>query len=202
MLKLKRQKIESMRTREQQRMRWLNIITNSMGMNMSILQEISEDRGAWCATVSGDAKSQTQLGDWTATKRYLTWAKSITVLLLLRRFSRVRLCATPWTAANQASHPWDSPGKNTGVGCHFLLQCMKVKSESEVTQSCPTLLNPMNCSPPGSSVYGIFQAKVLELGAIAFSDHCSSLLFNKFKKIFNENQMYEKQMYLRWWIDL
>ena len=65
--------------------------------------------------------------------------------------------------------PWDSPGKNTGVGCHFLLQCMKVKSESEVTQSCPTLSNPMDCSLPGSSVHGIFQAKVLEWGAIAFS---------------------------------
>ena len=61
--------------------------------------------------------------------------------------------------------PWDSPGKNTGVGCHFLLQCMKVKSESEVTQSCPTLSDPMDCSPPGSSV----QARVLEWGAIAFS---------------------------------
>ena len=66
-------------------------------------------------------------------------------------------------------HPWDSPGKNTGVGCHFLLQCMKVKSESEVTQSCPTLHNPMDCSLPGSSVHGIFQARVLEWGAIAFS---------------------------------
>ena len=66
-------------------------------------------------------------------------------------------------------HPWDSPGKNTGVGCHFLLQCMKVKSESEVAQSCPTLHNPMDCSPPGSSVHGIFQARVLEWGAIAFS---------------------------------
>ena len=54
-------------------------------------------------------------------------------------------------------------------GCHFLLQCMKVKSESEVPQSCPTLLNPMDCSPPGSSVHGIFQARVLEWGAIAFS---------------------------------
>ena len=64
--------------------------------------------------------------------------------------------------------PWDSPGKNTGVGCHFLLQCMKVKSESKVIQSCPTLSNPMNCSPPGSSVHGIFQAGVLEWGAIAF----------------------------------
>ena len=66
--------------------------------------------------------------------------------------------------------PWDSPGKNTGVGCHFLLQCMKVKSESEVAQSCPTLSDPMECSPPGSSVHGIFQARVLEWGAIAFSD--------------------------------
>ena len=66
-------------------------------------------------------------------------------------------------------HPWDSPGKNTGVGCHFLLQCMKVKSESEVAQSCPTLRNPMDCSLPGSSIHGIFQARVLEWGAIAFS---------------------------------
>ena len=65
--------------------------------------------------------------------------------------------------------PWDPPGKNTGVGCHFLLQCMKVKSESEVVQSCPTLSDPMDCSVPGSSAYGIFQARVLEWGAIAFS---------------------------------
>ena len=65
--------------------------------------------------------------------------------------------------------PWDSPGKNTGVGCHFLLQRMKVKSESEVAQSCATLSGPMDCSPPGSSVHGIFQARVLEWGAIAFS---------------------------------
>ena len=65
--------------------------------------------------------------------------------------------------------PWNSPGKNTGVGCHFLLQCMKVKSESEVAQSCPTLRDPMDCSLPGSSIHGIFQARVLERGAIAFS---------------------------------
>ena len=65
-------------------------------------------------------------------------------------------------------HLWDSPCKNTGVGCHFLLQSMKVKSESEVSQSCPTLSDPMDCSPPGSSVHGIFQARVLEWGAIAF----------------------------------
>ena len=65
--------------------------------------------------------------------------------------------------------PWDSPGKNIGVGCHFLLQCVKVKSESEVAQSCLTLSDPMDCSLPGSSVHGIFQARVLEWGAIAFS---------------------------------
>ena len=66
--------------------------------------------------------------------------------------------------------PWDSPGKNTGVGCHFLLQCMKVKRENEVAQSCPTLSDLMDCSLPGSSIHGIFQARVLEWGAIAFSD--------------------------------
>ena len=65
--------------------------------------------------------------------------------------------------------PWDSPGKNTGVGRHFLLQCMQVKSESEVTQSSLTLSDPMDWSRTGSSVHGIFQARVLEWGAIAFS---------------------------------
>ena len=64
-------------------------------------------------------------------------------------------------------HPWESPGKNTGVGCHFLLQCMKVKSESEVTQSCLTLSDSMNCILSGSSIHGIFQARVLEWAAIA-----------------------------------
>ena len=66
-------------------------------------------------------------------------------------------------------HPWDSPGKNAGVGCHFLLQCMKVKSESEVAQSCPTPNDPIDCSLPGSPVHGIFQASILDWGAIAFS---------------------------------
>ena len=67
--------------------------------------------------------------------------------------------------------PWDSAGKNTGVGCHFLLQCMKVKSESEVAQLRPTLSDPMDCSLPGSSIHGIFQARVLEWVAIAFSNY-------------------------------
>ena len=66
-------------------------------------------------------------------------------------------------------HPWDSPGKNTGLGCHFLLQCKKVKSENEVAQSYLTLSDPMDCSLPGSSVHGSLQARVPEWGAIAFS---------------------------------
>ena len=71
--------------------------------------------------------------------------------------------------------PWDSPGKSTGVGCYFLLQWLKVKSESEVAQSCLTLHNPMDCSLPGSSIHGIFQARVLEWGAIAFSSTHSNI---------------------------
>ena len=80
--------------------------------------------------------------------------------------------------------PWDSPGKNTGVGCHFLLQCMKVKSEREVAQSCPTLRDRMDCSLPGSSLHGIFQARVLELSAIAFSRHLLYSQTNPVKDLF------------------
>ena len=87
--------------------------------------------------------------------------------LLLSRFSRPR--ATPQTAAHPVPRPGDSPGKNTAGGCHVLLQCMKVESESEVAQSRPAPSNPMDCSPPGSSVHGVFQARVLGWGAIAFS---------------------------------
>ena len=76
--------------------------------------------------------------------------------------------------------PWDSPGKNTGVGCHFLLQCMKVKSESEIAQLCPTLSEPMDCSLPGSSAHGIFQARVLEWGVIAFSPALWALVIHRY----------------------
>ena len=82
---------------------------------------------------------------------------------------------------NRLLCPWDSPGKNTGVGCHFLLQCMKVKSESEVAQSCPTLSDPMDCSLPGSSIHGILQARALQWGAIAFSDDMCILLQRNLK---------------------
>ena len=74
--------------------------------------------------------------------------------------------------------PWDSQGKNTGVGCHFRLQCVKVKSESKDAQSCPTLSNPIDCSLPDSSAHGIFQARVLEWVAIAFSDQNGCHLLN------------------------
>ena len=88
--------------------------------------------------------------------------------------------------------PWDSPGKNTGVGCHFLLQCMKVKSESEVAQLCPTLCNPMDYSLPGSSTHGIFQARVLEWAAIAFSQSfCisdQSILITDHNNKYNNNE--------------
>ena len=86
--------------------------------------------------------------------------------------SCLTLCDPIDSSPPRPRRPWDSPGKNTGVGCHFLLQCRKVKceSESEVAQLCLTLSDPMDCSLPGSSVYGIFQARVLEWGAIAFSE--------------------------------
>ena len=93
--------------------------------------------------------------------------------------------------------PWDSPGENTGVGCHFLLQCIKVKSENEVAQLCPTLSNPMDCSPPGSSARGIFQARVLEWGAIAFSILC--LTWNNlfiFRYYILRDMLYAVSMYL------
>jgi len=110
---------------------------------------------------------------------YRTWELFL-LLLLLSCFSRVQLYVTPQTQPTRLHHPWDSPGKNTGVGCHFLLQCMKVKSESEVAQPCLTLSDPMDFSLPGSSVHGIFQARVLEWGAIAFSyswvDHVNACI--------------------------
>ena len=112
------------------------------------------NRGAWQTTVHGVER----VGLDFETKP-----------LLVSHFRGVRLFATPQTQPNRLPRPWDSQGKNTGVGCHFLLQCMKVKSESEVAQSCPTLLDPMDCSLPGRSIHGIFQARVLEWGATAFS---------------------------------
>ena len=94
---------------------------------------------------------------------------ALLLLLLLSCFSRVRLCATPKTAAHQAPPSLGFSRQEHWSGCHFLLQCLAVKSESEVAQSCLTLRDPVDCSLPGSSVHGIFQARGLEWSAIAFS---------------------------------
>ena len=101
--------------------------------------------------------------------------------LLLSRFNRVSNSVWPHRRQpTRLPRPWDSPGKNTGVGCRFLLQCMKMKSESEVAQLCLTLSDPMDCSLPGSSVHGICQARVLKWVAIAFSALCPGALQMRF----------------------
>ena len=135
----------------------------------------------------------------TQADRVLNSGPDTSYPFVVQSLSRVQLFVNPWTAARQASlsltvsaaaakslqlcptlqphrrqhtrlpHPWDSPGKNPGVGWHFLLQCMKVKSESEVAQSCPTLSDLMDCSPPGSPVPGILQPRILEWVAISSS---------------------------------
>ena len=89
------------------------------------------------------------------------------MLLLLSHFSRVRLCVTPQMAANQALPSLGFSRQEHWSGCHFLLQCMKVKIQSQVTQSCLTLHDRMDCSLPGSSTHGIFQARIPEWNAIA-----------------------------------
>ena len=109
---------------------------------------------------------------WQPTPVFLpgeSHGQRLLLMLLLSRFSRVQLCAIHRRQPTRLPHPWDSPGKNTEVHCHFLLQCMKVKSESAVAQLCLTPSDPMDCSPPGSSVHGIFQARVLGWVAIAVS---------------------------------
>ena len=105
---------------------------------------------------------------------YFKYYTSLTTILknCIHHAKSLQACPTlcdPIDSSPLGSRSWDSPGTNTGVDCHFLLQCLKVKSESEVAQSCPTLHDPMDCSLPGSSVRGISQARVLEWVAIAFS---------------------------------
>ena len=98
---------------------------------------------------------------------FLKGLSSLLLLLLLSHSVMSDSVRPQRRQPTRLRRPWDSPGKNTGVGCHFLLQCMKVKSEREVAQSCPTLSDPMDCSPPDFTIHGIFQARVLEWGAIA-----------------------------------
>ena len=151
---------------------------------------------------------------WTLSKSSLHPTSTQRRLIFIRATRlQAHICSTPSAAATAKScqscptvrpprrqptrlrRPWDSLGKNTGVGCHFLLQCMKVKSESEVTQSCLTLRDPMDCSPPGSSIHGIFQARVLEWGAIVFSTVPPQEYLNS-SSIYYKGEMYFDDHYL------
>ena len=136
--------------------------------------ENPKDRGAWWAAVYGITQSWTRLMRFSSSssrKKHQFNCSVVSDSLRSHRWQPTRL-----------HHPWDSPGKNTGVGCHFLPQCMKVKSQSEVVQSCLTLSDPMDYSLPGSSVHGIFQARVLEWGAIAFSPLSTYLRINSLRE--------------------
>ena len=116
----------------------------------------------------------------------------------------------------RSCHPWDSPGKNTGVGCHFLLQCMKVKSESKVAQSCPTLSDPMDCSLPGSSVHGfsrqeywsglplpslhsyMITGKIIALTILTFVEKVMSLHFNMLSRLVIAFLSRSKRLLISW----
>ena len=124
------------------------------------------------------ARGRHEISEWE-TKNFITHGTENRMLLLLSFQSCPTLCDP---IDGSPPRPWDSPGKNTGVGCHFLLQCRKVKSESEVAQSCLTLSDPMHCSLPGSSIHGIFQPRVLEWGAITFSNRFYQMMLNAKKQ--------------------
>ena len=114
------------------------------------------------------------------------YATRIMLSLLAAAAKSLQSCPTlcdPIDSSPPGSPPWDSPGKNTGVGCHCFLLCMKVKSETEFAQLCLTPSNPMDCSPPGSSIHGIFQARVLEWGAIVYTELLIvGFFFSSFRK--------------------
>ena len=167
--------------------------------------ENPRDGGAWWAAIYGVAQSWTWLkwlinftyiDTYSSANNYTSSSNSKIVLVHKDRSSLNNLLLFPFIWLCQVASvisdsvqphrwqltrlpcPWDSPGKNTGVGCHCLLQCMKVKSERKVAQLCPTLSDPMDFSLPGSSVHGIFQSRVPEWGAIAFSSFDFSMFIN------------------------
>ena len=121
-------------------------------------------------------------------ENYKTAIKLLTATATAKSLQSCPTLYDPIAGPTRLHRPWDSPGKNTGVGCHFLLRYMKMKSEREVAHSCPTLSDPIVCSPPSSSIHGIFQARVLEWGAITFSE--------KYLKIIQKMERY--LMFLVW----
>ena len=143
------------------------------------------DRGAWWAYSPWGCK-KLDTTKWLTLSMPLTKREEIETPLSSSAI--VRNCCCCWVTSvvsdsvrphrrqpTRFLQPWDSPCKNTGVGCHFLLQCMEVKSESDITQSCPTPSDPMDCSLPGSSIHGTLQARVLEWVAIALSNSKKTL---------------------------
>ena len=129
-----------------------------MDTSLSKLQERVKDREAWHAAVHRVARNRTQLSNWTTklTELFCCTHESL-YINYTSIFSKRHAAATAAAKSLQPTRlprPWDSPGKNTGVGGHFLLQCMKVKSESEVAQSYPTLSDPMDCSLPAPPSIG------------------------------------------------
>ena len=132
---------------------WLN------GHEFEQNPEDGDSREPWHAAVHGVTKSQ--IVHNLVTEQQQQFLFCIFLLLLLSHFSPVRLCVTHRWQTTRRPHPWDYPRKNTGVACHFFLQCMKMKSESKAAQSYLTCSDPMDCSLAGSSVHGIFQARVL-----------------------------------------
>ena len=125
----------------------------------------SQGRGSLVASVYGVAQS------WTQLKRLSSSSKTLQKHSV--QFSRSVMSDSVQPHRRQPTRlpcPWDSPGKNTGVGCHVFLRCMKVKSQREAAQSCPTLRDPMDCSPPGSPIPGILQARTLEWDVSPYSD--------------------------------
>ena len=142
---------------------------------LAIVNSVAMNTGTFFLFNYGFLRVYPQSWDsWKTTPFYLSQQ-----IYLAAAAKSLQLCPTLYDPIDvwqptRFPRPWDSPGKNTGVGCHFLLQCMKVKSESEVAQSCRTLSDPMDCSLPGSSIHGISQARVLEWGA-NLSPHLTSL---------------------------
>ena len=120
------------------------------GQNILFLNGIPALRGKYSEEGVGCSfySQVTSPGEETPLCEWAGQCQLLLLLLLLSLFSHVQFCATHRQQPTRLSHPWDSPGKNTGMGCHFLFQCMEVKREGKVTQFCPTLSNPMECSPP------------------------------------------------------